>query len=74
MKAQASARVDVPTARHCFVVRTMESNAYVHVFLRRMLGCVQRHEKVNAWLCARRTIDHDLVRVIPDQKEKERNK
>ena len=34
----------------------------------------QRHEKVNAWICARQTTDHDLASVIPDKKERERER
>ena len=30
----------------------------------------QRHEKVNVWICARQTTHHDLVSVIPDEREK----
>ena len=32
----------------------------------------QRHEKVNASICARRTTDDDLASVIADKKEKKR--
>ena len=33
----------------------------------------QRHEKVNAWICARQTTtDHDLASVIPVKKEREK--
>ena len=37
----------------------------------------QRHEKVNAWICARRTTHHDLVSVVPDEmssREKEKTR
>ena len=83
MKAQASARVDVPTPRHFFVVPTKEPNTSVHVFFYDDAWiCAgpttdgdlesQRHERVNAWILARPTTDHDLVSVIPDKKEKSR--
>ena len=29
----------------------------------------QRHEKVNAWICARPETRHDLASVIPDKKK-----
>ena len=35
----------------------------------RDLRC-QRHEKTNAWVCARPTTDHDPASVIPDKKRK----
>ena len=28
----------------------------------------QRHDKVNAWMCARRTTHHDLVSFTPDER------
>ena len=39
-QAQASARVDVPTAPTFFAVPTNESNTCVHRFFTRMLGTV----------------------------------
>ena len=30
----------------------------------------QRHEQVNAWICALLTIDRDLASVVPDKKRK----
>ena len=58
MKAQATARVDVPTAR-VFPVWTKESNISAS-FLLRMLGhvlvsqptVILRRFNVNAWICA----------------------
>ena len=50
MKAQASARVDVPTAR-VFLVWTMESNMSASF-------CV------NAWICAPQATDRDLESFI----------
>ena len=47
MKAQASARVDVPTAPFSFAVRTMESTTCMQV-------CA------NAWPCACQATDRDL--------------
>ena len=32
------------------------------------------HEKVNVWICARRTTHHDLVSVIPDEKNAKEKK
>ena len=85
VKAQASARVDVPTAPHYVAVRTKESNSCVQVFQENAWICArptthrdlesQRHEKVNAWIWARPTTHHDLESVIPDKKkERERER
>ena len=63
VKAQASARLDVPTAPHHFsTVRTQEVPTRVYIFLEKAWMCTrrttdgglesQRHEKVNAWICA----------------------
>ena len=62
--------------------RTKESTTRVQVLFTIMLGSVldgqptesQRHEKVNAWLCARRTTHHDLISVVPDEKRRKRQK
>ena len=77
MKLQTSARFDVPTLPTFFALLTEESKTGVQVFFfKRKLGYVhdgqptERHEKVNAWRCARRTVDRDLVSVIADKKER----
>ena len=63
VEAQASAQVDVPTAPFLsLAVRAKESKTYVRVF------------PDNAWICARSTIDHDLISVILEKKEREKDK
>ena len=68
MKAQASAGVDVPTAR-VFPAWTMESNMSasfcVHAWTRARRATdrdleSKRSEKANAWTRARRATDRDL--------------
>ena len=61
MKAQASARVDVPSVPHFYLERTKESNTCVQMFSVRMLGYVHDGR-------------HDLVSVIPEKKEREKEK
>ena len=62
VKAQASARLDVPTSSF-FAVRTKAFNTCVQVFV---------YE--NAWICARPTTDRDLVSVIQDKKEEKKER
>ena len=82
MKAQASARLDVPAAPPFFALRTKESNTCVQFFHENAWICArpttdrdleksQRHEKVNLWICARPTT-HDLVSIIPDNEEQKK--
>ena len=62
-QAQASARVDAPTALHFFLQCGGRSPRRMYFF---------SHE--SAWICARRTTDHDLVSVMQDKKERKRNR
>ena len=69
-QAQASARVDVPTAPFSFAVRNKESNTCASfcadAWMRacqatdRKLERVSAVKKVNAWTCALLTTDRDL--------------
>ena len=65
MKAQASARVDVPTAR-VFPVWTMESNMSASFCVNAWICAPQATDRdpqsfnVNAWICAQRATDRDL--------------
>ena len=34
----------------------------------------QRHDKVNAWICALPTTQHDLASVLPDKKKEKKRK
>ena len=78
--SQASARVDVPTAHPFFC---SADQGVCTFFLWKSLICArqtidrdlesQRHEKVNAGKCARRTTHRGLASVIPDKKEKSCN-
>ena len=75
MKAQASALVDVPTALFCSADQGVQ---YVRKYLCECLEYVTDSDlessstmkKVNAWICAPPTTDHDLASVIPDKKRK----
>ena len=77
MKAQASARVDVPTAPFSFAVRTKESNACASFCANAWTRACQATDrdpesvravkKVNAWI--RLTTDRDPASVIPDKKK-----
>ena len=57
-QAQASARVDVPTAPHFFLQCGPRSPRCMYM----CFFCE------NAWICARRTKHHDLASAIPDKK------
>ena len=66
VKAQATARVDVPTAR-VFPVWTKESNTCTSFLLANAWICAQRATDrdleslfANAWICAQRATDRDL--------------
>ena len=69
MKAQASARVDVPTAR-VFPVWTMESNMSASFCVNAWICAPQATDRdpqsfnVNAWICAQRATDRDLESVF----------
>ena len=71
LRRHSSARVDVPTARHFFAVQTKESDTCVQA--KRDLES-QRHEKINAWICALPTIHYDLASVILDNKKEKRKR
>ena len=64
-QAQASARVDVPTAR-VFPVWTMESNVSASFCVNSWMCAPQATDRdpqsfnVNAWICAQRATDRDL--------------
>ena len=64
-KAQASARVDVPTAR-VFPAWTMESNMSASFCVNAWICAPQATDRdpqsfnVNAWICAQRATDRDL--------------
>ena len=70
---------DVPTAPFSFAVLTKESNTCASFCLdSRTRACqatdrdlegVSDVKKMNAWICALLTTDHDLVCVIPIRKE-----
>ena len=79
-KAHASARVDVPTV-HFYLQCGPRSPTRAQVFCAhawkcacpatdRDLECVSAVKKVNAWICAPRTTDHDPASAIPDKKRK----
>ena len=65
MKAQATARVDVPTAR-VFPAWTMESNMSASFCVNAWICAPQATDRdpqsfnVNAWICAQRATDRDL--------------
>ena len=67
-QAQASARVDVPTAR-VFPAWTMESYMSASFCVNAWICAPQATDRdpqsfnVNAWICARRATDRDLERV-----------
>ena len=63
-QAQASARVDVPTAR-MFPVWTKESNTCASAWIctRRATDRDPEIFNVNAWICAQSTTDRDLEKV-----------
>ena len=80
VKAQASARVDVPTAPFSFAVLIKESNACTSFCANawtcacqatdRDPGRVSAVKKMNAWTCALLTTDRDPASVIPGKKSK----
>ena len=69
VKAQASARVDVPTAR-VFPAWTMESNMSASFCVNAWICAPQATDRdpqsfnVNAWICAQRATDRDLESVF----------
>ena len=79
-QAQASARVDVPTAHlfHCSADQGIQ-HVCTHFLHENAWNCArqtsdrglesQRHEKASARICARPPADHDLASVISDKKE-----
>ena len=78
VKAQASARVDVPTAPFSFAVLTKESNACTSFCANawmcicqgtdRDLEIVGVVKKMNDWICTSPTTDHDPASDNPDRK------
>ena len=80
MKAQASARVDVPTALFFFAERTKKSDTCASFCANAWLCACQAIDrdlerasavkKMNAWICAPPTTDHDPASVTPDKKRK----
>ena len=80
VKAQATARVDVPTAPFSFAVRVKESKTSASFCANAWVCACQTTDhdlessntmkKVNAWICAAPTTDHDPTSVIHDKKRK----